>query len=227
LLGLLGLLDDAGWWATWAAARGGVIARAVRGRVIAVDESPAMLAVARRRGWLRWVTWSCARARWRRSRWKTGSWTRPPPPRPGRPPFKVADLSLAEFGRKEIRLAEHEMPGLMALREEYAGQKPLEGRPHHGLAAHDGADGGADRDAGGAGRRRALGLLQHLLDAGPRRRRGGGRPDGTVDDPQGVPVFAWKGETLEEYWWCTEQALSGPTAAARTRSSTTAATRRC
>ena len=127
-----------------------------------------------------------------------------------RPDFKVADLSLAEFGRKEIQLAEHEMPGLMAIREEFGDDAAADGRPHHRLAAHDDPDRGADRDAGRARRRGALGELQHLLDPGPRRRRGRRRPDGTADDPTGVPVFAWKGETLEEYWWCTEQALRWP-----------------
>ena len=61
-----------------------------------------------------------------------------------------------------------------------------------------------------ARRRGPLGLVQHLLHPGPRRRRGRRRPDGTPEEPQGVPVFAWKGETLEEYWWCTEQALTWP-----------------
>ena len=124
----------------------------------------------------------------------------------GREPFKVVDLSLAEFGRKEILLAEQEMPGLMALREEYAGTA-AGGREDHGLAAHDHPDRGADRDARRARRRCALGLVQHFLDAGPRGRGGRGRAEGTPDNPQGTPVFAWKGETLEEYWWCTEQAL--------------------
>ena len=72
--------------------------------------------------------------------------------------YKVADISLAEFGRKEIHLAEHEMPGLMAMREEYGAQQPLEGRAHHGLAAHDDPDRRADRDARRARRRGALGL---------------------------------------------------------------------
>ena len=124
--------------------------------------------------------------------------------------FKVADLSLAEFGRKEIRLAEHEMPGLMATREEFADAQPLKGARDRRLAAHDGADGRADRDPRRARRRGAVGQLQHLLHAGPRRRRRRRRPDGTPEEPQGVPVFAWKGETLEEYWWCTEQALTWP-----------------
>ena len=89
--------------------------------------------------------------------------------------FKVADLALAEWGRKEIGLAEHEMPGLMALRREYADAQPLARRPHHRLAAHDDPDRGADRDARRARCRGALGVVQHLLDAGSRRRRGRGR----------------------------------------------------
>ena len=108
-----------------------------------------------------------------------------PPSRPttatttgDRPPaVQGRDLSLAEWGRKEIRLAEHEMPGLMALRAEYEGKQPLDGRADHGLAAHDRADGRAHRDARRPRRRRALGVLQHLLDAGPRRRRGRRRPE--------------------------------------------------
>ena len=85
--------------------------------------------------------------------------------------FQVADLELADWGRKEIAIAETEMPGLMAIREEYAKAQPLQGRPHHGLAAHDDPDRGPDRDAQGPRRRRALGLVQHLLDPGPRRGR--------------------------------------------------------
>ena len=114
--------------------------------------------------------------------------------------YKVADIGLAEFGRKEIELAEHEMPGLMALREEFGEAQPLEGRPHHRLAAHDDPDRGADRDA----RRRS----------GPRcaGARATSSPPRTTPPPRsppaGIPVFAWKGETLEEYWWCTEQALT-------------------
>ena len=85
--------------------------------------------------------------------------------------YKVADISLADWGRKEIAIAETEMPGLMALREEYKGQKPLAGVTHRGLPAHDDPDGGADRDAGRTGRRHSLVVLQHLLDPGPRCRR--------------------------------------------------------
>ena len=106
------------------------------------------------------------------------------------------------------------MPGLMKTREEYADAPAAEGRAHHRLAAHDHPDGRADRDAHRARRRGALVLVQHLLDPGPRRGRRGRRPDGTPDDPQGVPVFAWKGETLEEYWWCTEQVVNWPDGAA-------------
>ena len=95
----------------------------------------------------------------------------------GRVPYKVKDLALAELGRKEIRLAEHEMPGLMALRARYKGKSRWPARASW-APAHDGADGGADRNADRARRRRALGLVQHLLDAGSRRRRGRGRPSG-------------------------------------------------
>ena len=124
--------------------------------------------------------------------------------------FKVADLSLCEFGRKEIQLAEHEMPGLMALRQEFGPQQPLKGAQDRRLSAHDRADRGAHRDPRRPRRRRALGQLQHLLHPGPRRRGRRRRPQRHADNPQGVPVFAWKGETLEEYWWCTEQMLSWP-----------------
>ena len=86
--------------------------------------------------------------------------------------YKVKDMSLAEWGRKEIDIAETEMPGLMALRDEFGKAQAAEGRPHRRLPAHDHPDRGADRDADGARRRRALVVLQHLLDPGP-----GGRSD--------------------------------------------------
>jgi adenosylhomocysteinase len=124
--------------------------------------------------------------------------------------FKVADLSLAEWGRKEIELAEVEMPGLMACREEYGPSKPLAGARIMG-SLHMTIQTAV--------------LIETLLDLGAEVRWVScnifstqdhaaaavavGR-DGTVDDPQGVSVFAWKGETLEEYWWCTEQALRWP-----------------
>jgi adenosylhomocysteinase len=124
--------------------------------------------------------------------------------------FKVADLSLADFGRKEIRLAEHEMPGLMAIRREYAGTQPLAGAKIMG-SLHMTIQTAV--------------LIETLIDLGAEVRWVSCNifstqdhaaaavvvgPEGTVDDPKGVSVFAWKGETLEEYWWCTEQALTWP-----------------
>src|SRR5262245_32710168 len=131
----------------------------------------------------------------------------------GRDPFKVRDLQLATLGRAEIRLAEHEMPGLMAIRAKYGKEKPLAGA-------------------------RVMGSLHmtiqtavlietlHLLGADVRWVSCNifstqdhaaaavvvGRPEtgGTIDDPKGIPVFAWKEETLEEYWWCTSEALLWP-----------------
>src|SRR4249919_3132418 len=132
---------------------------------------------------------------------------------PGKLPYKVADLGLAEFGRNEIRLAEQEMPGLMTLRARHAGQQPLAGA-------------------------RIMGSLHmtvqtavlietlHLLGADVRWVSCNifstqdhaaaavvvGRPEtgGTAENPKGTPVFAWKGETLDEYWWCTSEALMWP-----------------
>jgi adenosylhomocysteinase len=127
-----------------------------------------------------------------------------------RPAFKVKDLSLAEWGRKEIRLAEHEMPGLMAIREEYKGKFPLKGARIMG-SLHMTVQTAV--------------LIETLVDLGADVRWVScnifstqdhaasavvvGR-NGTIDAPNGVPVYAWKGETLEEYWWCTEQALMWP-----------------
>ena len=128
-----------------------------------------------------------------------------------RPPFKVKDLGLAELGRKEIRLAEQEMPGLMALRARHAGSKPLARRADHGLAAHDRADRRADRDARRPRRRRALGVVQHLQHPGlAPPPRSPSAATARVENPRGAAVFAWKGETLEEYWWCTNEALVWP-----------------
>jgi adenosylhomocysteinase len=134
----------------------------------------------------------------------------------GREPFKVKDLSEAEHGRKEIRLAEFEMPGLMALREEYRGKKPLAGARIMG-SLHMTVQTAV--------------LIETLVDLGADVRWVScnifstqdhaaaavvvGR-NGTVKDPKGTPVFAWKGETLEEYWWCTEQALIWPDGAGPT-----------
>ncbi|MGZ4744750.1 MAG: adenosylhomocysteinase, partial [Oryzihumus sp.] len=127
--------------------------------------------------------------------------------------FKVADLSLADYGRTEIELAEHEMPGLMAMRERYGDSKPLAGA----------------RIAGSLHMTIQTAVLIETLTAlGAEVRWAScnifstqdhaaaavvvGRPEngGTPENPQGVPVFAWKGESLEEYWWCTQQILDWP-----------------
>jgi adenosylhomocysteinase len=124
--------------------------------------------------------------------------------------FKVADLGLAAYGRKEIQLAEHEMPGLMATRREYAERQPLAGARVTG-SLHMTIQTAV--------------LIETLVSLGAEVRWASCNifstqdhaaaavvvgPEGTPEDPQGVPVFAWKGETLEEYWWCTERALSWP-----------------
>jgi adenosylhomocysteinase len=124
--------------------------------------------------------------------------------------FKVADLSLADFGRTEIKLAEHEMPGLMAMRERYGSSKPLAGA----------------RIAGSLHMTiQTAVLIETLVELGAEVRWASCNifstqdhaaaavavgPHGTVDAPAGVPVFAWKGESLEEYWWCTQQILMWP-----------------
>src|SRR3954452_4583920 len=131
----------------------------------------------------------------------------------GREPFKVKDLGLAEFGRKEIRLAEQEMPGLMALRRQYRAAKPLAGARIMG-SLHMTIQTAV--------------LIETLVELGADVRWVScnifstqdhaaaavavGRPErgGPAEDPKGTPVFAWKGETLDEYWWCTEQALEWP-----------------
>ncbi|MGP8007266.1 MAG: adenosylhomocysteinase, partial [Acidimicrobiales bacterium] len=127
-----------------------------------------------------------------------------------RPDFKVADLSLAEFGRKEIVLAEHEMPGLMAMRSELGTTKPLRGARITG-SLHMTVQTAVlieTLTALGADVRWASCNIFSTQDHAAAAVAVG--PDGTADAPKGVPVFAWKGETLEEYWWCTEQALLWP-----------------
>src|ERR1700753_1502703 len=130
--------------------------------------------------------------------------------KPGFTDYIVKDISLAEFGRKEISLAETEMPGLMATREEYGPKQPLKGARIAGslhmtiqtavlietLAAL-----GADVRWVSCNIFSTQDHTAAAVVVGP---------SGTVDNPQGVSVYAWKGETLEEYWWCTEQMLSGP-----------------
>ncbi|RKN37423.1 adenosylhomocysteinase [Streptomyces hoynatensis] len=119
------------------------------------------------------------------------------------PAYRVADLSLAEFGRKEITLAEHEMPGLMALRAEYAEAQPLAGARITG-SLHMTVQTAV--------------LIETLVALGARVRWASCNIFSTQDHAAaaiaaaGIPVFAWKGETLEEYWWCTEQALTWPDA---------------
>jgi adenosylhomocysteinase len=122
--------------------------------------------------------------------------------------FKVADLGLATFGRKEIQLAEHEMPGLMATRREYADRQPLQGARITG-SLHMTIQTAVLIEtlvALGAEVRWASCNIFSTQDHAAAAAVVG--PDGTAEDPQGVPVFAWKGETLDEYWWCADQALS-------------------
>ncbi|MEU7165143.1 adenosylhomocysteinase [Streptomyces morookaense] len=124
--------------------------------------------------------------------------------------FKVADLSAADFGRREIGMAEHEMPGLMALREEYAAARPLRGARITG-SLHMTVQTAV--------------LIETLVALGAQVRWASCNifstqdhaaaavvvgPHGTPQEPRGVPVFAWKGESLEDYWWCTERALTWP-----------------
>jgi len=120
-------------------------------------------------------------------------------------PFKVADLSLAEAGRHQIRLAEHEMPGLMALREEFGPAQPLKGARIAG-SLHMTVQTAVLIETlvalGAQVRWVSCNIFSTQDDAAAAVAVG---PNGTVDNPQGVPVFAWKGETLEEYWWATEQ----------------------
>jgi adenosylhomocysteinase len=131
----------------------------------------------------------------------------------GRDPFKVGDLNLAEWGRKEIRLAEHEMPGLMAVRARYGRSKPLAGARVMGslhmtiqtaVLIETLAELGADVRWVSCN---IFSTQDHAAAAVVV-----GRPEtgGTAANPRGIPVFAWKGETLPEYWWCTVQALVWP-----------------
>ena len=124
--------------------------------------------------------------------------------------FKVADLSLAPFGRKEIQLAEHEMPGLMSLRREYGAQQPLKGKKVAG-SLHMTVQTAVLIEtlaALGADVRWVSCNIFSTQDHAAAAVVVG--PTGTPENPAGVPVFAWKGETLDEYWWCTEQMLTWP-----------------
>ncbi|MGV9545026.1 adenosylhomocysteinase [Nocardia beijingensis] len=124
--------------------------------------------------------------------------------------YKVADLSLADFGRKEIRLAEHEMPGLMALRREYAEVRPLQGARISGslhMTVQTAVLIETLTSLGAEVRWASCNIFSTQDHAAAAVVVG---PDGTVDEPKGTPVFAWKGETLEEYWWAAEQMLTWP-----------------
>ena len=139
--------------------------------------------------------------------------TKAAPPAAARPKYKVADLALAELGRKEIRLAEQEMPGLMALRERYRGEKPLAGERVMGslhmtiqtaVLIETLVELGADV------RWVSCNIFSTQDQAAAAVVLGRTESGGTPADPKGTPVFAWKGETLEEYWWCTREALEWP-----------------
>src|SRR3954467_10981934 len=130
--------------------------------------------------------------------------------------FKVADITLAEAGRHEIRLAEHEMPGLMALRAEFGESKPLTGARITGSLHMTGQTAVLIETLGALGaqvRWASCNIFSTQDQAAAAVAVG---PQGTPENPQGVPVFAWKGETLPEYWWCAEQALTRPPAAGAT-----------
>src|SRR6266704_1965473 len=131
----------------------------------------------------------------------------------GREPFKVRDLSLAEFGRKEIRLAEQEMPGLMAVRQRYAAKRPLAGMQIMGslhmtiqtaVLIETLAQLGADV------RWVSCNIFSTQDHAAAAVVVGRPETSGTPANPRGIPVFAWKGENLDEYWWCTAEALRWP-----------------
>src|SRR6266705_924842 len=126
------------------------------------------------------------------------------------PNYHVADLSLAGFGRKEIAIAESEMPALMAIRQEYAASKPLKGARITGslhmtiqtaVLIETLVQLGADVRWASCNIFSTQDHAASAVAVGPK---------GTPDKPKGIPVFAWKGETLEEYWWCTFQALRFP-----------------
>src|SRR5688500_1307733 len=131
----------------------------------------------------------------------------------GRTPYKVADLKLAEWGRKEIRLAEHEMPGLMALRERYAASKPLAGSRIMGslhMTIQTAVLIETLTELGADVRWVSCNIFSTQDHAAAAVVVGRTETGGTVSEPKGTPVFAWKGETLEEYWWCTVEALVWP-----------------
>jgi adenosylhomocysteinase len=123
--------------------------------------------------------------------------------------YKVADLGLAEFGRKEIRLAEHEMPGLMAMRAQYGESKPLAGARIMG-SLHMTIQTAVLIETLTALGAEVRWVSCNIFSTQDHAAAAVVVGSGSADAPAGVPVFAWKGETLEEYWWCTEQALTWP-----------------
>jgi len=128
----------------------------------------------------------------------------------GRELYKVADLSLHELGRREIRLAEHEMPGLMSVREKYREEQPLAGVKIMGslhMTVQTAVLIETLTDLGADVRWVSCNIFSTQDPAAAAAVVG---PEGTTDNPKGVPVFAWKGESLEEYWWCTNEALRWP-----------------
>jgi adenosylhomocysteinase len=130
-----------------------------------------------------------------------------------RPPFKVRDLNDATLGRAEIRLAEHEMPGLMAVRAKYADSRPLAGARIMG-SLHMTIQTAVLIETlsllGAEVRWVSCNIFSTQDHAAAAVVVGRPETGGTIDDPKGIPVFAWKGETLEEYWWCTNEALLWP-----------------
>src|SRR5262249_17877450 len=131
-------------------------------------------------------------------------------PAASRPPFKVKDLALAELGRKEIRLAEQEMPGLMAIRARHAGAKPLAGARVMGslhMTVQTAVLIETLADLGANVRWVSCNIFSTQDQAAAAVAVG---RDGTPSNPRGAAVFAWKGATLEEYWWCTNEALVWP-----------------
>ena len=131
----------------------------------------------------------------------------------GRPPYKVADLKLAEWGRKEIRLAEHEMPGLMAIRARHAAKQPLAGARIMGslhMTVQTAVLIETLTDLGADVRWVSCNIFSTQDHAAAAVAVGRPETGDTVAAPKGTPVFAWKGETLEEYWWCTVEALVWP-----------------
>src|SRR5579872_6956280 len=124
--------------------------------------------------------------------------------------YKVADLSLADWGRKEIAIAEHEMPGLMAIRNKYSAEKPLKGVRVTGslhMTIQTAVLIETLTSLGAEVRWASCNIFSTQDHAAAAVVVG---PHGTPEKPQGVPVFAWKGETLEEYWWAAEQILTWP-----------------